>query len=661
MHTSPRALLAVAGLLSFAASGVAQTSDTIFTDGFESGGVSSWSSGRGTSVQAAGALAGTTMGLRFGAFGHPVGYVQDDSPSREARYRARFYFQIESLGELNPSSPPRLFDAYQGDPRVLQIRIALGYDDGLDLTASIRLNNGKTVKTRPVALPPGAHFVEFDWRAATNAKVRNGAFRMWLDNSEAAKLTGLSNSAGRVDFVRLGLLGAAPRRRVGGNPFAPPAATAVSLDQFASRRTSFIGPDFSAGGLPIGEWSDAPGSCPAGMSMRVLTTPDQLRAASRGDDLGSDPNTQYSLDPPQTCYFIKNGTYVQAATSTYGDRDLLLYILRGGTAATPRTFVGESREGVVLRGRAATGDSDNPAAHVTNIVLSNMTFDLTGGLPGYLSDDSYNTLTLNGNSSKVLVDHVTFTGDCAHGLNGAHIETERGFDGLVVDSSLVENFGHCSGSGDIGHQDHGIYLAAGRNITIRNNVIRGNSSRGIQLYTGSDPGDSLTNVTIEENRIYQNGHADYEDGIVINGPSGFPIDNVVIFRNLIYRNFYSGIRWAGPATSGILVQNNTFDHNGAGSASGARSEINIDDYGEAVNTDVQLNLFSIGNKLINDCLDAATHSFSVSLNAGEVFSPSASTNCVTQFTSANPQFVNAGAGDYHTQNVSVGSYGAYAP
>ena len=381
-----------------------------------------------------------------------------------------------------------------------------------------------------------------------------------------------------------------------------------------------------------------------------LKSPDDLRAASRSED------APYSQDPPETCYFIHNGTYFQK------DRSLLLYVFKGGTSANPRVFVGESRTGVVIRGRATTGDSDNPGSRIANIVFSNMTFDLSGGLPGYdANSDAFNTLTLNANASNVRVDHVTFTGDCRTGLRGAHIETD-GIDGLVVDSTLIENFGHCDHRNGLGHEDHGVYLANGKNITIRNSVVRGNSSRGIQFYTLSDEGDTLDNVTIERNRIYANGHADYEDGIVLNGSGPDTISNVTVARNLIYKNFYSGVRWAGPATSAVQVLNNTFYHNGSGSSSADRSEVNVDDVGTAGPSTVTRNLFSVGVSLINNCNGGARQGFALKDNLSDQAAPSGSSgDCVASLVRADAQLADPENGDFHPRNAQATAYGAYAP
>jgi len=84
------------------------------------------------------------------------------------------------------------------------------------------------------------------------------------------------------------------------------------------------------------------------------------------------------------------------------------------------------------------------------------------------------------------------------------------------------------------------------------------------MYTQGGEYGTLDKVLIERNRITENGHADYEDGIVINGSGTGPISHVTIERNILDHNRYSGIRFAGGAQSDIVITKNTFAANGAG-------------------------------------------------------------------------------------------------
>jgi hypothetical protein len=180
------------------------------------------------------------------------------------------------------------------------------------------------------------------------------------------------------------------------------------------------------------------------------------------------------------------------------------------------------------------------------------------------------------------------------------------------------------------------------------------------LFTAGGEFGTLKNITIERNRIYENGHDDYEDGIVVNGEDEGVVENLTIQRNLIYSNRYSGIRFAGPATSRVRVVNNTFHINGTGSRSPNRSEINIDDEGTAAGAVIERNIFVVANALINDCYDAASKDFVLRDNVLAGSAGTGATNCVTGLVRADPQFVDPSKGDYHTRNTAVAAYGAYA-
>jgi len=94
-------------------------SDTIFADGFESGGLGAWSAsvtdGGDLSVSAAAALKATTQGLQA-VVNDTVGiYVQDGSPDNEQFYRARFHFNTGTFdpGEAQAHFRTRVFIGFK--------------------------------------------------------------------------------------------------------------------------------------------------------------------------------------------------------------------------------------------------------------------------------------------------------------------------------------------------------------------------------------------------------------------------------------------------------------------------------------------------------------------------------------------------------------------
>ncbi len=372
-----------------------------------------------------------------------------------------------------------------------------------------------------------------------------------------------------------------------------------------------------------------------GLPQVDITTAAQLASASRGEDA-------YVGDAPATCYLIHNGNYDQSG--------VVMFLKKGGEPnGNDRYFIGESRTGVVIHGRAGT-DETMP---ISDLTVSNLTFDLTG----YSQTGPFNTFSLYADKN-IHLDHLTFTGDCATGFKGGHVET-NGTDGLLVEACIIEKFGNCGGGG---HEDHGVYLASGKNLTFRNNVIRGNSSRGIQMYTAAGAYGTLENVLVERNRITQNGHGDQEDGLIINSSGTGTVDKVTIIRDIFDRNFFSGIRFIGGLESNVVVTLNTFASNGAGSSSQSRSEINLDVSGSGAGTAISQNIFDVGNTLINDCYDASTLGFGFANDFVHGAIPSGPKgNCVGAETMGDPQFVDSAGGDFHTQNAAAQMFGAYAP
>jgi hypothetical protein len=393
----------------------------------------------------------------------------------------------------------------------------------------------------------------------------------------------------------------------------------------------------AAGGTTgeIGTWTDGPGTCPSGMTRVDLSSVSDLANASRAD--GS-----HASDPASVCYFIHNGTYPQSGSSQS------MYVLKGGVDADHRRiFVGESRTGVVVKGRA------NLEFGVSHVQISNLTFDLTG----YSQSGSFNTLNLSADCTDIRVDHVTFTGDCKTGANGGHVEVNGATD-VVVEACLIEKFGRC---GPNGHQDHGVYLASGSLITIRNNDIRGNASRGVLFNTQGGEYGTLDGVKIEGNRIHDNGHADYEDGIAMNATDTGMISNVVITHNLIYANYYSGIRQVGDAFSAVLINKNTFTMNGQLSTASGRSEVNLDDTGSGASTSINRNIIVAANRVLNDCYDSLPRGYHLDDNLVQGIAPAGNAgNCISASTSTDPRFISAATADFHPQNSAAVAYGAYS-
>lgn len=210
-------------------------SDAIFASSFESGYLTEWSG----SSNGGGDLSVNTAAALVGAYGMQVVindattmYVNDDTPFAEPRYRARFYFDPNSITMANGDAHI-ILRGYSGTSSVV-VRVEIGgVSAGVYQVRAAIMNDGGTwTNTNWVTLTDTRHAIEFDWRAATGAGANNGGLTLWVDGAQKADLTGIDNDTWRIDRVRLGALADIDPGTVGW----------YYLDAFESRRGTYIGP-----------------------------------------------------------------------------------------------------------------------------------------------------------------------------------------------------------------------------------------------------------------------------------------------------------------------------------------------------------------------------------------------------------------------------------
>jgi hypothetical protein len=212
--------------------------DLIFADGFESGDTSRWSAinpdGGDLTPAAAAALNATAQGLQ-GLVDDTAGlYVQDDSPTGENRYRARFYFDTNGFdpGEAQNHRRTRLFISFDEAPLRRVAAVVLRRLGGVyALMGRARLDDNRQADTGFTTIADGEHFVELDWARSSGPDAEDGSFQLWIDGTSVAMLTDLDNSLSAVDLVRLGALSVKSG-----------ASGTLFWDEFESRRQSYIGP-----------------------------------------------------------------------------------------------------------------------------------------------------------------------------------------------------------------------------------------------------------------------------------------------------------------------------------------------------------------------------------------------------------------------------------
>jgi hypothetical protein len=211
--------------------------DVIFADGFDLGGLARWSSNAadaGDLAAAPGAGLSGGQGLQAIVDDTAALYVQDNGPTNENRYRARFRFDPNGFdpGEVAAHLRARVFIAFQEAPTQRLATVVLRRMNGqYALSVRVRRDDGTRASTPFVNVTDAPHTVEIDWRRATAAGASDGALDVWIDGVAQGTLTGLDNDLGQVDFTRLGALSVKSG-----------AAGTLYFDGFESRRRTYIGP-----------------------------------------------------------------------------------------------------------------------------------------------------------------------------------------------------------------------------------------------------------------------------------------------------------------------------------------------------------------------------------------------------------------------------------
>jgi len=218
-----------------APSATSGTGDLIFADGFESGNLAAWSSSLtdgGDLGASPGAALVDSQGLQAVIDDNNTLVVIDDSPTAEARYRLRFYFDPNSI-PMALGDAHVLFQGFTGSGTLQVLQLEMRFQaTGYELRALL-VNDAKAwTSTSWFPLSDAAHALELDWRAATAAGANNGGLTFWIDGVQQADITGVDNDTRRIDQVRLGATSGVDSGTRG----------TYFFDAFESRRATYIGP-----------------------------------------------------------------------------------------------------------------------------------------------------------------------------------------------------------------------------------------------------------------------------------------------------------------------------------------------------------------------------------------------------------------------------------
>ena len=209
------------------------SSDLIFADSFESGNLSAWTANSNDagdlSASVAAALVGS-QGMQGVVDDANTIYVTDDTPNAEPRYRARFYFDPNSI-TMASGEAHFIFKGFMGtgaDVLQVELRNSAG---AYQIRGKILNDASAFVLTNWFTISDASHVIEVDWRAATGVGANNGGLTLWIDGVQQQDLTGVDNDTSRIDRARLGALAG----------MDPGTSGTYFFDAFESRRQTFIG------------------------------------------------------------------------------------------------------------------------------------------------------------------------------------------------------------------------------------------------------------------------------------------------------------------------------------------------------------------------------------------------------------------------------------
>lgn len=207
--------------------------DSIFSDGVESASFSAWSStvadGGDLSVSPVSALNGS-YGVQAVINDNNAIYMTDNTPNAETRYRARFYFDPNSIVMADRDSHYLLY-GYTGSTPVLRVELRSSKGN-YQLRAAARNDSNGWANSGWTSIGDAPHFIELDWRAASIAGANDGTLAFWIDGMQVASLSSIANDTRRIDTIQIGAVAEIDAGTRGTYYF----------DAFESRRASYIGP-----------------------------------------------------------------------------------------------------------------------------------------------------------------------------------------------------------------------------------------------------------------------------------------------------------------------------------------------------------------------------------------------------------------------------------
>jgi hypothetical protein len=196
--------------------------------------MAAWSSsvtGRGDlSIGTDAALVGF-YGLKAFINNNPAIYVIDNTPNLESHYRARFYFDPNSIN-MATNDAHFIFYGIESNGKVA-VRLEFGWSgSNYRIRAGLRDNTTGYINTSWFTINDAMHVIEFDWQASTGPGANNGNLGLWIDGIQQANLAGINNDSVSIDSIRLGAVAGVDKGTRG----------TLFFDEFRSNRQTYIGP-----------------------------------------------------------------------------------------------------------------------------------------------------------------------------------------------------------------------------------------------------------------------------------------------------------------------------------------------------------------------------------------------------------------------------------
>jgi len=160
-----------------------------------------------------------------------VVYVASDHPIAEPRYRARFYFDPNSISMVNGDNH-MIFIGYSGTSTQVVRVLFRRYSNNYQVRAALVNDGTSWTNSSWFTIADGPHYLEIDWKASTASGANNGGLTFWIDGVQKANLTGIDNDTRKIDQARLGAV----------NGIDSGTRGTYYFDDFVSTRTTYIGP-----------------------------------------------------------------------------------------------------------------------------------------------------------------------------------------------------------------------------------------------------------------------------------------------------------------------------------------------------------------------------------------------------------------------------------